>query len=221
MESKTQNAFNNNVEKLTTTPENPKKSYTKWIKECWYYHSQHINEIDVAPDWGEWETDWNMCWCCGQRTSRLQRCHIVPKSLGGTFEPHNIVPLCGACHDEAPDVIDKNVMFEWIKEQQNPVTGLGLGRYWHLYDTLVEGLTQLHLKYGKIDEDELKELIAENYENTGVHGAQTKSRGLYWKNSTREWIMKRSIKDYEINREVDDWEEELDLDKSKIYKDNP
>ena len=98
-------------------------------------------------------------------------------------------------------------MFEWIKEQQNPVSGLGLGRYWHMYDTLVEGATKLYEKYGEIDEDELKDLIKVNYSKTSVHGGQTKNRGLYWKNSTREWIMKRSFKDYEINREVEDWED--------------
>ena len=81
-----------------------------------------------------------MCWCCGQRTSIYRRSISLTKSLGGTFEPHNIVPLCGACHDEAPDVIDKNIMFEWIKEQQNPISGLGAGRYWHLYDTLLENI---------------------------------------------------------------------------------
>ena len=50
------------------------------------------------------------------------------------------------------------------------------------------------------------DLIKENYELTSVHGGQTRN-GLYWKNSTREWIMKRAFKDYEINREVDEWEE--------------
>ena len=63
------------------------KSKNKWIKECWDYHSQHIDECDIAPDWGDWKTDWNMCWCCGQKTSHLQRCHIIPKSLGVTFLP--------------------------------------------------------------------------------------------------------------------------------------
>ena len=210
IESHTQNAFDESVKQLSKSQEKKSKKSNKtkpWIKKSWDYHSQYISELDVAPDWGDWETDWNMCWCCGQRTSHLQRCHIVPKSLGGTFEPHNIVPLCGACHDEAPDVIDKNIIFEWIKEQQNPMSGLGLGKYWHLYDTLLEGATRLHDKYGKIDEEELKNLIKANYEKTSVHGGQTKSKGLYWKNSTREWIMKRSFKDYEINREVEDWEE--------------
>ena len=211
MELHTQKSFDDNLKDLNSTPkeskttkEPPKK---KWIKECWDHHSQHVDECDIAPDWGDWETDWNMCWCCGQRTSHLQRCHIVPKSLGGTFEPHNIVPLCGACHDEAPDVIDKNIMFEWIKEQQNPMSGLGLGKYWHLYDTLLEGATKLHEKYGEIDEDKLKNLIKINYDKTSIHGGQTKSKGLYYKNSTREWIMKRSFKDYEIDREIEDWED--------------
>ena len=80
-------------------------------------------------------------------------------------------------------------MFEWIKEQQNPMSGFGLGRYWHLYDTLLEGATKLHEKYGKIDESELKKLIKENYEKTSVHGGQINNKGIYWKNSTREWII--------------------------------
>ena len=209
-EVKTQTAFDESVKELSKSQEKKSKKSNKtkpWIKKSWDYHSQYISELDVAPDWGDWETDWNMCWCCGQRTNHLQRCHIVPKSLGGTFEPHNIVPLCGACHDEAPDVIDKNIMFEWIKEQQNPMSGLGLGKYWHLYDTIVEGATKLHEKYGEIDEDKLKNLIKINYDKTSIHGGQTKSKGLYYKNSTREWIMKRSFKDYEIDREIEDWED--------------
>ena len=209
-EVKTQTAFDESVKELSKSQEKKSKKSNKtkpWIKKSWDYHSQYISELDVAPDWGDWETDWNMCWCCGQRTNHLQRCHIVPKSLGGTFEPHNIVPLCGACHDEAPDVIDKNIMFEWIKEQQNPMSGLGLGKYWHLYDTLLEGATKLHEKYGEIDEDKLKNLIKINYDKTSIHGGQTKSKGLYYKNSTREWIMKRSFKDYEIDREIEDWED--------------
>ena len=209
-EVKTQTAFDESVKELSKSQEKKSKKSNKtkpWIKKSWDYHSQYISELDVAPDWGDWETDWNMCWCCGQRTNHLQRCHIIPKSLGGTFEPHNIVPLCGACHDEAPDVIDKNIMFEWIKEQQNPMSGLGLGKYWHLYDTLLEGATKLHEKYGEIDEDKLKNLIKINYDKTSIHGGQTKSKGLYYKNSTREWIMKRSFKDYEIDREIEDWED--------------
>ena len=30
-----------------------------WIKKCWNHHSQYISELDVAPDWGDWDTDWN------------------------------------------------------------------------------------------------------------------------------------------------------------------
>ena len=76
MELHTQKSFDDNIKDLNSTPkeskttkEPPKK---KWIKECWDHHSQHVDECDIAPDWGDWETDWNMCWCCGQRTSHLQ-----------------------------------------------------------------------------------------------------------------------------------------------------
>ena len=172
MEVSTQKSFDENAKNLTSSSKTSKSK--KWIKECWDHHSQHIDDHGLSISWDEWDECKTMCWCCGQRTNHLQRCHIVPKSLGGTFEPHNIVPLCGACHDEAPDVIDKNIIFEWIKEQQNPVSGIGLGRYWHLYDTLLEGATRLHDKYGKIDEEELKNLIKANYEKTSVHGGQTK-----------------------------------------------
>ena len=94
----------------------------KWIKDCWDYHSKHIDDHDVAVEWGFWDEDQSKCWCCGRKTSHLQKCHLVPKSLGGTFEPSNIVPLCSQCHDDAPDVYDRKVMIGWIKDQQNPVS---------------------------------------------------------------------------------------------------
>ena len=113
---------------------------TQWVKDCWDHHSQCISEIDVAVDWGDWETEQKRCWCCGHK-GKLQKCHIVPKSLGGSLDPENIIPLCAQCHDKAPDVVDKNEMFRWVGDQQNPVSGLGLGRYWHL-SSIVNGRTK-------------------------------------------------------------------------------
>ncbi len=207
MESETQKAFDENVKNLTSTfikPKTPKKSKNKWIKESWDYHSQHIDECDVAPDWGDWETDWNMCWCCGHRGT-LQQCHIIPKSLGGTLDPSNIIPLCGVCHDKAPDVSDKNEMFAWVKENLNCLSGLGLGRFNHLIDILPSLIKDIQNEYGDINEDDLYDLIRENYEKTSPHAGQHK-QGIFWKESTREWIIKKSFKDYKINREVEDWE---------------
>ena len=208
-EVKTQQSFDKMCSELSEQPAPQKKSTrTKgkdWIKKSWDYHSEHIDECYVAPDWGDWETDWNMCWACGHKGT-LQACHIIPNSLGGTTDPSNIIPLCGLCHDKSPDVLDKKEMINWIKDQQNPVSGLGLGRYWHLAEILPPLIENLRSKYGDIDEDELYDLIGENYEKTSPHGGQNK-QGLFWKESTREWIIKRAFKDYEINREIEDWEE--------------
>ena len=178
----------------------------KWIKDCWDYHSKHIDDHDVAVEWDFWDEDQSKCWCCGRKTSHLQKCHLVPKSLGGTFEPSNIVPLCGQCHDDAPDVYDRKVMIGWIKDQQNPGSKFGLGRYWHLWDKLVPLATEIYEKYGEIDQEELKDIIRDNYEKTSVHGGQTR-QGIYWKNSTREWVIERSFKDYQLNREAEEWED--------------
>ena len=175
-----------------------------WIKKSWDYHSQYISELDVAPDWGDWETDWNMCWCCGHRGT-LQQCHIIPKSLGGSLDPSNIIPLCGICHDKAPDVSDKNEMFAWVKENLTPLSGLGLGRYDHLNDILTTSLKNLKDEYGDINAEELYDLIRKNYEKTSPHAGQHK-QGIFWKESTREWIVKKTFKEYRINREVEDWE---------------
>ena len=206
-EVKTQTAFDESVKQLSKSQEKKSKKSNKtkpWIKKSWDYHSQYISELDVAPDWGDWETDWNMCWCCGHRGT-LQQCHIIPKSLGGTLDPSNIIPLCGICHDKAPDVSDKNEMFAWVKENLSCLSGLGLGRFDHLIDILPSLIKDIQNEYGDIKEDELYDLIGQNYEKTSPHAGQHK-QGIFWKKSTREWIIKKSFKDYKINREVEDWE---------------
>ena len=207
IEVHTQNSFDESLKGLSKSTEKKLKKNTKakpWTKKSWDYHSQHISEMDVAPDWGDWETDWNMCWCCGHRGT-LQQCHIIPKSLGGTLEPSNIIPLCGICHDKAPDVSDKNEMFAWVKENLTPLSGLGLGRYDHLNDILTTSLKNLKDEYGNIDTEELYDLIRKNYDKTSPHAGQHK-QGIFWKESTREWIVKKTFKEYKINREVEDWE---------------
>ena len=207
IEVHTQNSFDDSLKGLSKSTEKKLKKNTKakpWTKKSWDYHSQHISEMDVAPDWGDWETDWNMCWCCGHRGT-LQQCHIIPKSLGGTLEPSNIIPLCGICHDKAPDVSDKNEMFAWVKENLTPLSGLGLGRYDHLNDILTTSLKNLKDEYGNIDTEELYDLIRKNYDKTSPHAGQHK-QGIFWKESTREWIVKKTFKEYKINREVEDWE---------------
>ena len=75
------------------------------------YWSSRVYEGDLGTDWDEGH---KRCWRCGD-TYRLERCHIIPKSLDGSNTPDNLVLLCNKCHIEAPDINDSEVMFDWIK----------------------------------------------------------------------------------------------------------
>ena len=94
------------------------------------------DELLVIRDWGEPE-----CWCCGkfckgiykhikyeddlkdnihkiwnygEVKSMLNRCHIIPYSLGGSSEPENLFLLCESCHIQSPDCIESKLFFKWI-----------------------------------------------------------------------------------------------------------
>jgi hypothetical protein len=75
------------------------------------YWTEHVNEAEIGVDWVEAE---ERCWRCGYEAS-LQKCHIVPDSLGGSSEPSNFVLLCHRCHREAPDHTNPEYMWTWIK----------------------------------------------------------------------------------------------------------
>lgn len=47
----------------------------------------------------------------------LQRCHIVPKSLGGTNDLSNLFLMCKDCHDLAPNTKSRELFLTWAKSQ--------------------------------------------------------------------------------------------------------
>jgi len=75
------------------------------------YWSGVESEIGLSVDWAEAH---ELCWRCAYR-SRLERCHIVPDSLGGSEAPENLILLCGRCHREAPNVSDPRFMWAWLR----------------------------------------------------------------------------------------------------------
>lgn len=81
--------------------------------ECW---SKRIKETEVGTDWDLAE---KRCWRCGKETE-LQRCHLIPDSLGGKDEASNNVLLCDKCHKEGPNVADPEIMWDWIKAYAQP-----------------------------------------------------------------------------------------------------
>lgn len=74
------------------------------------YWASRIDESDISVDWSEAE---EYCWNCGS-PKELTRCHIVARSIGGQDTPSNFVVLCRRCHEEAPNVSDPRVMWDWL-----------------------------------------------------------------------------------------------------------
>jgi len=46
---------------------------------------------------------------------RLQRCHIIAHSAGGSNHPENFLLLCVNCHREAPMTSDREIMLRWAR----------------------------------------------------------------------------------------------------------
>ena len=69
------------------------------------------------------------CWAC-QVDSDIERCHIIPASLGGRNIPENLVLLCSLCHLEGPNVDDSEFMWFYIRYTKM----FGKGRYKIAFD---------------------------------------------------------------------------------------
>ena len=83
------------------------KTTKKQIVDYW---ADHVSEAGLSIDFSEAD---KRCWRCGcQRT--LERCHIVPDSLGGEDTPSHFVLLCKRCHLDNPNVADPQIMWDWL-----------------------------------------------------------------------------------------------------------
>lgn len=71
--------------------------------------------------------------------AKLERCHIVPDSLGGEDTPSNFVILCRRCHLDNPNVADPEIMWDWLRAYGVP-----------LYDTFwtIQGMDEYKKIYG-------------------------------------------------------------------------
>lgn len=98
---------------------------SKWeIAQFW---EQSRNRDEFAP----WlSLDEPCCFACGWFSerweekaktprgrwgrARLERAHIVPRSLGGPDTADNLLLLCRPCHEDSPDWPDPRQMARWI-----------------------------------------------------------------------------------------------------------
>lgn len=100
------------------------------------YWSRNQDECGLSVDWAEAE---ELCWRCAHRR-KLQRCHVVPRSLGGSEQASNLVLLCGQCHAEAPNVADPEFMWIWLRAHAVDC----YGTYWQ-----IRGWREYEFIYGK------------------------------------------------------------------------
>ena len=92
------------------------------IVNYWFFE-QMIDESGLSVDAAE---AYERCWRCGCE-KRLERCHIIPESLGGKDEPSNLVLLCHRCHIENPNISDPEIMWDWIRAYGVPF----YDTFWH------------------------------------------------------------------------------------------
>jgi hypothetical protein len=88
-----------------------KRTSKTTIKEIVKYWSSNVSEIDLSIDFSEAH---ERCWRCGYK-SKLEKCHIIPHSLGGHDVPENFVLLCCLCHAEGPNIADPDFFWDWLR----------------------------------------------------------------------------------------------------------
>lgn len=87
------------------------------------------------------------CWRCGCEGT-LERCHIIPDSLGGEDKASNLVLLCRRCHVDNPNIADPDIMWDWLRAYGTP-----------FYDTfwVNQGMKEYEFIYKKSLNEELRE----------------------------------------------------------------
>ena len=146
--------------------------------------------VPVVNDWGE-----PQCWGCGriicaennknydkclnskdfnefikiwdfrEVTSKLDRAHIIPDSLGGEPVEDNLFLLCHRCHQDSPDINNKQLFLKWIyHKRKNPSVEV---------NCVIKALNILsneyNIKFPYIDDPGI---IWDTKSNIGTHGGR-------------------------------------------------
>ena len=145
------------------------------ISQAVDYWSKRIDECGLSVDWYEAHTH---CWRCGCEKN-LERCHIIPDSLGGEDAPHNIVLLCKRCHVDGPNVTDPEIMWDWIRAYGVPLyetfwSIMGMKEYEFIYKKsfvreLANIISSADLEFDDIVQNEINEITGEVMKNAGIH----------------------------------------------------
>lgn len=131
-------------------------------KQILEYHYENTDESGMGADASEWHSH---CWRCGHERN-TQRCHIIPFALGGEDIPSNYVLLCEDCHEEAPNVNDKNYMMKWIKRTSIS----SYNTYWKIRNITDKRMQEVSKHFGATKQNMLTQ-------------------------STKNWLIEKTIED--------------------------
>lgn len=124
------------------------------------------------------------CFACGEpgnwpegrlwglwNRSGLERCHLVPRALGGPDCRENLVLLCNECQHDAPDVGDPKYMLDWMTRRESKFARMG-----PLIEEAVEvaglndELERLHRDHPSLVLEVTNEVLREGW--VGIHGSR-------------------------------------------------
>lgn len=134
------------------------------IHEIVAYWSHHMDECGLNVDLAEAS---ERCWRCGYK-SKLERCHIVPSSLHGPDTASNLVLLCSRCHREAPNSINPEYMWIWIRNNGTPF----YDTYWTIRGTQEFENMFKRKPFAGIsvpENEELREMLRQEMQKAIVH----------------------------------------------------
>lgn len=200
---------------MTTEPRAPRKSgwTVQELNDAISYHQRYIAETDIGVDWMDAH---ERCWRCGDKT-KTQKCHIVPRSLGGEDHASNYVALCADCHDEAPNVADPAAMWLWIQ-----ATHAGCyDQFWGLRAEALAHQLEPRLREWQatstLGQEQLLFRYRQQYERAGTHFSQ-KLSGAKLTLATRAWLLIEIWRpDYDYTR----WVQATPLPEDSWMKDLP
>lgn len=168
------------------------KAITSKGEICLEKEADYLSTIPAIIDWGE-----ARCFACGRDSMAefsqdkeiakcLQKCHIIPKTLGGSYEPDNIVLLCKHCHEESPDVADSTILMKWIYKKRIATKSFLWGED---FFNMLSSFIKQHYN-NKLDIKQIEKLA----DICGTHGGKISI-------GTIEYILENTIiKGGEINR---------------------
>src|SRR5271155_4282195 len=79
---------------------------------CWACGFHYSAKYDIKRSDAHWD-EILLCW----NSIPLQRCHVVPRSLGGANDVANLFLMCRECRDQAPNTSVPEIFFEWARAQ--------------------------------------------------------------------------------------------------------